>query len=338
MTILEGNPVSPGFASGIAIVYDYEVERKLTLPDRDIQHTDVQTECDRIDDALEQSKRELKIAEQTASGDPKLADAAALLSAHAAMASEIAASVKQQIGCDLVNVEQALDSVIRDWISRLQKLDNEYLRQREQDVRDVGQRMTRNLAGMMPWSHESLPPGSVVVARELLPSEAVGLASSGVVAIVSEYGGKFSHTAIVARSLGIPAISGITNVTTRISSGAKLLVDGLSGVVTIQPTEAEEASIFSSTARKRAAHRITGVRRKTAVCDAGRSGDFAAGQRRIAGRTRSGRGTSLGRRRAVSHRIFVHRIAQASELRLAVESLWGDGKQVSRFADGDSDL
>ena len=241
MKILEGSPVSPGFASGIAIVYDYEVERKLTLPDRDIRHTDVQTECDRIDDALEQSKRELKIAEQTASGDPKLADAAALLSAHAAMASEIAASVKQQIGCDLVNVEQALDSVIRDWISRLQELDNEYLRQREQDVRDVGQRMTRNLAGMMPWSHELLPPGSVIVARELLPSEAVGLANSGVVAIVSEYGGKFSHTAIVARSLGIPAISGIANVTTRISSGAKLLVDGLSGVVTIHPIESEEA-------------------------------------------------------------------------------------------------
>jgi hypothetical protein len=54
MKILEGSPISPGFASAIAIVYDYEVERKLTLPDREIRHTDVQTECDRIDDALEQ--------------------------------------------------------------------------------------------------------------------------------------------------------------------------------------------------------------------------------------------------------------------------------------------
>ncbi len=80
-----------------------------------------QTECDRIDDALEQSKRELRIAEQTAGGDPKLADAAASLSAHAAMASEIAASVKQQIGSDLVNVEQALDSVIRDWVQPIAK-------------------------------------------------------------------------------------------------------------------------------------------------------------------------------------------------------------------------
>lgn len=242
MQILEGSPVSPGFARGIAIVYDYEVERKLSLPDREIQHTDVQSECDRMDDAFEQSKRELKTAVQTASRDPKFADAAALLSAHASMASEIAATVKQQIGCDLVNVEQALDSVIRDWISRLQKLDNEYLQQREQDVRDVGQRMTHALAGAMPWSCESLPPGSVIVARELLPSEAVGLANSGVVAIVSEYGGKLSHTAIVARSLGIPVISGISNATTRIQSGGKVLVDGLAGIVTVAPAESEEAA------------------------------------------------------------------------------------------------
>jgi phosphotransferase system enzyme I (PtsI) len=242
MKTLEGSPVSPGFASGIAIVCDYEVERRVTFPDRDIRCDEVQSECDRMDDALDRSQRELKIAEQTASGDPKLADAAALLSAHASMASEIAATVKKQIGCDLVNVEQALDSVVRDWISRLQKLDNEYLRQREQDVRDVGQRITRNLAGVTQLSDEVLPPGSVIVARELLPSEAVGLANSGVVAVVSEYGGKFSHTAIIARSLGIPAISGIANLSTQISSNVKLLVDGISGVVTIDPSESVEAA------------------------------------------------------------------------------------------------
>ena len=242
MKVLEGSPISPGFASGIAIVYDYELERKLTIPDRDIQHLDVQSECDRMDDALEQSKRDLRIAEQTASRDLRFTDAAELLSAHAAMASEIAESVKQQIGSDLVSVEQALNSVIREWVSRLQKLDSEYLQQREQDVRDVGQRMIRALAGVMPWNCESLPPGSVIVARELLPSEAVGLANSGVVAIVSEDGGKLSHTAIVARSLGIPAISGIPSVTSRIASGSKLLVDGLTGVVTVQPDESAEAA------------------------------------------------------------------------------------------------
>jgi phosphotransferase system enzyme I (PtsI) len=211
--------------------------------------SDVQTECDRIDVALEQSTCDLELVVKKLSGQTKAADAAALLSAHAAMAREIATTVKQQIGSDLVNVEQALDSVVCDWITRLQKLDDDYLRQREQDVRDVGQRITRNLEGVIPWSSESLPPGSVIVARELLPSEAVALVGSGVVAIVTEFGSKLSHTAIVANSLGIAAVSGFADVTTRIPAGARLLVDGVSGWVTIKPSKQEEES-FSSARRE----------------------------------------------------------------------------------------
>jgi phosphotransferase system enzyme I (PtsI) len=248
MTRVEGKPLSPGFACGIAVVYDCEVERTLAIPHRDILRSDVQTECDRIDVALEQSTCDLKLADRNVNGRVKIVDAAALLSVHAAMAREISASVKQQIGSDLVNVEQALDTVLRDWITRLQKLDDDYLRQREQDVRDVGQRITRNLAGAIPWSPESLPPGSVIVARELLPSEAVALVGSGVVAIVTEYGSKLSHTAIIANSLGIPAVSGLSEVTTHIPAGARLLVNGVSGSVTIDPSKQEEES-FSSARR-----------------------------------------------------------------------------------------
>jgi phosphotransferase system enzyme I (PtsI) len=256
MKRMEGNPLSPGFASGIAVVYDCEVDRTLALPHRDISRSDVQTECERIDVALEQSTCDLELAVQKVSGQTKATDAAALLSAHAAMAREIAASVKQQVGDDLVSVEHALDAVLCDWSTRLQKLDNDYLRQREQDVRDVGQRITRNLAGVIPWSPESLPPGSVIVARELLPSEAVALVSSGVVAIVTEYGSKLSHTAIIANSLGIPAVSGLTEVTTRIPVGAKLLVDGVSGSVTIEPSKQEEES-FTSARRDNAPNAAT---------------------------------------------------------------------------------
>jgi phosphotransferase system enzyme I (PtsI) len=240
MMLLEGIPISPGYASGIAIIYDYEIERRLELPHRAISHLDVASECKRLDKALEQSSQDIELVEQTALREPKLVDSAALLSVHSAMANEIATLVKQHVGREFVNVEQALDSVIRDWVERLQRLDNAYFRQREQDVRDVGRRMTRSLAGSPPWTNEPLPPGSVIVARELLPSEAVELANSGVVAIVSEHGGKDSHTAIVARSLGIPAIAGISNVTTKIHTDSRLLVDGQTGTVVIAPTQLDE--------------------------------------------------------------------------------------------------
>ncbi len=242
MLHLEGTAVSPGYASGIATVYNYELERRIELPDHAITRAEVEAECKRIDDALAQSSRELMLIEQTALNDPRLLRSAAILSAHISMANEIAAVVKQHVGRECVNVEQALDSVVRDFVERFQHLNDPCFREREQDVRDVGRRMTRHLRGCLPWANTPLPPGSVIVAYELLPSEIVELAKSGVVAIISEHGGKFSHTAIVARSLGIPAIMGIPNIATQIQPGMQLLVDGESGSVGIMPSQLEVES------------------------------------------------------------------------------------------------
>jgi phosphoenolpyruvate-protein phosphotransferase len=100
---------------------------------------------------------------------------------------------------------------------------------------------------------EPLPLGAVIVARELLPSETADLAKSGIVAIVSERGGKFSHAAILARSLGIPAVTGLSNVTSLVHSGTRLLVDGEIGSVVVAPTQMEEESFLK---RKREAERL----------------------------------------------------------------------------------
>ena len=242
MQHLEGNPISPGFATGIAVVYDYEIERIIELPERFISHAEVKSECIRLDDALEQSSEELKSIERIALREPKLARSAALSSAHSTMAQEITEIVRVHIGRELVNAEQALDAVIRELVQRFERLDNVYFREREQDVRDVGRRMMRHLSGSPLWLKQPLPSGSVIVARELLPSEAVWVANSGVSAIVSEHGGTFSHTAIVARSLGIPAVFGISNATAIIQSGTRLLVDGETGSIVLNPSKSEEES------------------------------------------------------------------------------------------------
>lgn len=242
MLRLEGISISPGFASGTATVYDFEVGRQLELPASKLTSSEVEAEWDRLDNALERSGHDLQSLEQTASKRPNLSQSVALLSAHSAMTQEIAVLVKQHVGRELVNVEEALDSVICDWVERLQRLDSEYLRQREQDVRDVGRRVTRYLVGSLPWNKGPLPPGSIVVAHELLPSEAIELVQCGVVAIVSEQGGKYSHTAIVARSLGIPAVTGVTSACTKIRPGTRMLVDGVNGIVTVSPSELDESS------------------------------------------------------------------------------------------------
>ncbi len=239
MPPLEGIPVSLGYAEGTAIVYAYEIERRLEVSRRSVSHSEIGTEYGRLDDAVEQSNRELNRAEQSARSDPSRADSADLLAAHSRLVDDVAAKVKQRMGRELVNVEQALDDVINEFVERLCQLENSYLGERQHDIRDVGLRILRHLTGAPPWSHEPLPADSVIVAHELLPSEIIELAQSGLAAIVAEEGGKYSHTAILARSLGIPAVTGIPTVTSQIQPGMRLLVDGEAGRVTIDPSPSE---------------------------------------------------------------------------------------------------
>ncbi|MBC8868412.1 MAG: phosphoenolpyruvate--protein phosphotransferase, partial [Planctomycetes bacterium] len=212
MCPLEGIAISPGYAEGVAVVYDYEMDYRLEFPDRDISASEIGVEHGRLDDAVEQSHRELQHADQSTSGPTRHTDSAAVLAAHAQLVRDIATQVKQYMGRELVNVEQSLDSVIGELVDRLCQLENVYLREREQDIRDVGRRMMRHLTGAPHFPHVPLPAHAVIVARELLPSETIELSQAGLAAIVTEQGGKDSHTAILARSLGIPAVTGLLAV------------------------------------------------------------------------------------------------------------------------------
>lgn len=244
MRVLKGIPISPGYAEGLAVVYDYEAQRRFVAPPYAVSHAEVHQEHRRLDAAAEQSGHELERAEEAARSELGLVEAAAILSAHSQLLRELAEKVHLHVGEGLVTVEKALEVVISDVVRRLGKLDNLYIREREQDVRDVGRRILRHLTGAPEWPPESLPAGSVVVARELLPSEIIALARSGAVAFLAEQGGKNSHTAILARSLGIPAISGIAEVTAQIRPGMRLLLNAVSGDVTVNPTEPDRKAFF----------------------------------------------------------------------------------------------
>lgn len=233
MTLLEGLPISPGYSDGLAIVYDVEIERKLVVPDRDILSSQVDMELERLNEAVKKSHIELQLGQESSRPQTGQYDPAALLAAHALLVDEVAEKAKKHLCHKLVNIEQAIDFVIAEVVRHLQQLESIYLREREIDMRDVGRRLQKHLNGTGSWSSEPLPDHSVVVTSELLPSEAIELAKSGLKAIVVNHGGLFSHTAILARSLGIPAVS---HVTTRIQSGTRLLVDGTTGTVIITPS------------------------------------------------------------------------------------------------------
>jgi phosphotransferase system enzyme I (PtsI) len=234
MSVLKGKPVSPGYIEGTAIVYDYEVHPRLEIPRYTIPPAEIGDQHKRLDETVERSRNELQ---QAGEAGPRAASEISQL--HARLVLEIAPRVREYVSREEVNVEQAIDEVVKELARRLGGLENAYFREREQDVRDVGRRMLKHLAGDQSLATAPLPPGSIVAARELLPSEALEFAHSGLVGIVTEHGSDTSHMAIVARSLGIPAVVGIPEVTAHIRPGMHLLVDGVSGEVTLAPTEAE---------------------------------------------------------------------------------------------------
>lgn len=133
--------------------------------------------------------------------------------------------------------EAALDSVCQMYIEMFSNVDDELMRQRATDIRDIRTRMLRLLLGISSVDIASVPAGTVLAAKDLTPSMTVGLKKENISAILTEIGGKTSHSAILARALEIPAVLGIPQVLDQVSDGQQAIVDGESGEVTLSPDE-----------------------------------------------------------------------------------------------------
>ena len=133
--------------------------------------------------------------------------------------------------------EAALDSVCQMYIEMFSNVDDELMRQRATDIRDIRTRMLRLLLGVSSVDIASVPAGTVLAAKDLTPSMIVGLKKENISAILTEIGGKTSHSAILARALEIPAVLGIPQVLDQVSDGQQAIVDGESGEVILSPDE-----------------------------------------------------------------------------------------------------
>ncbi len=133
--------------------------------------------------------------------------------------------------------EAALDSVCQMYIEMFSNVDDELMRQRATDIRDICTRMLRLLLGISSIDIASVPAGTVLAAKDLTPSMTVGLKKENISAILTEIGGKTSHSAILARALEIPAVLGIPQVLDQVSDGQQTIVDGESGEVILSPDE-----------------------------------------------------------------------------------------------------
>ena len=233
-------PTLQGIAAsdGIAIAKVYT----LTEPDlsfKKISVEDTDNEISRLEKALEVSTKEIELIKETALKNLG-EEEAQVFEAHLMVLSdpELVGQVKDAITSQKVNAEHALKEVSDMFISIFAGMeDNPYMQERAADIRDVSKRILANLLGVKIPSPATIKDEVVVVAGDLTPSDTAQLNRQYVKAFVTDIGGRTSHSAIMARSLEIPAIVGTKEITSLAKDGDLIIIDGLSGEVFLNPSE-----------------------------------------------------------------------------------------------------
>ncbi len=224
-------------SSGIAIAKAYLLE----TPDLSFEKVTTatpQVEIERLDQALDISKQELeKIKAHTKEniGD----EHAEIFSAHLLVLSdpELINPMKDKINSENVNAEAALDEVATMFIDMFKNMDNAYMRERAADIYDVTKRVKAHLLGVAFPDPALIDEEVIVIANDLTPSDTAQLNRDYVKGFATDIGGRTSHSAIMARSLEIPAVVGTKEVTSTIQNDDLVIVDGNEGIVLINPTE-----------------------------------------------------------------------------------------------------
>jgi len=225
-------------SSGITIAKAYKLETpKITIEKK--CGCDVASECAKFDKALEESTKDIERIKEIASAklsEEELAifDAHLMVAADPALASETKTMIENE-GC---NAEYALDSVAGNYIAMFESLDDEYMRERAADIKDVTTRIKYHILGVAIADLTLINEESIIVAHDLTPSDTAQLNKAYAKGFATEIGGRTSHSAIMARSLEIPAVVGISGVMAEVKHGDTLILDALKGNVIVNPDQA----------------------------------------------------------------------------------------------------
>ena len=236
--MLKGIPASDGVAVAKAYLL---VQPDLSFNKTSVEDTDA--EATRLDDALAKSTEELQAIRDKAAQSLGEAEAQ-VFDAHLMVLSdpEMVGQIKQNIQDNKVNAEAALKEVTDMYISMFEAMDdNAYMQERAADIRDVAKRILAHLLGVTLPNPSMINEEVIVVAHDLTPSDTAQLDRTYVKAFVTDIGGRTSHSAIMARSLEIPAIVGTKEITDKVKAGDILAVNGIIGDVIIDPTDAEKS-------------------------------------------------------------------------------------------------
>src|ERR1700720_4125145 len=229
-----GAGVSPGIARGVIHVVredSDEVERHRIEPSQ------IANEIGRFETALIQTRTQIlemqqRIAESIGAKDAGIFDAHLLVVEDRTLIDE----VLRKLQTDLCNVEFVFQEVASHYAHTLSEIDDPYLRERALDIQDVTKRVLRNLQGKAPKDFLGLTHSHILLAHNITPSDTATMNRQYVLGLATDLGSRTSHTAIMARSLGIPAVVGLHDASEKLESGREVLLDGYNGLLILDPT------------------------------------------------------------------------------------------------------
>ncbi len=234
--VLPGISASQGIAYGPIFVY---LQSDLEVPEYQVEKPKWSAEVTRFEQALLATRQQVQkimaeVEKNLGEEEARIFDAHLLVLEDQALISETIRDFEKT----RLNIESCFDRVARRYISAFEEIDDEYLRERGGDIRDVAQRVLGNLLGGHAGQRlTKLAEKRIVVANDISPSDAAGLDRSSALGVVTDSGSKTSHAVIVARSMKIPAVVGLRDLTAKVQATDTLLIDGYEGVVILNPTE-----------------------------------------------------------------------------------------------------
>jgi len=231
--VFHGIGVSPGIAIGRALVIE---ARRPRAKREALEPARVPVEVARLRRALEQTRAQIqevqtRISNEVGAQYARIFDAHLLILEDRLLAEETVKCIQDQ----RVNAEFAVQEVLEPVRRAFSRVEDGYLRERRTDVDDVGDRILRNLLGQRPTIHVDRPGETILFAHDLTPSDTAQLQRDAVLGIVTETGGRTSHSAIMARSLEIPAVVGVEHICAQVQNHDTVILDGVEGLVILSP-------------------------------------------------------------------------------------------------------
>ena len=234
-SILYGIPASPGVSHGQVFRF---LHRDVEVLSYDVQEDDQDAEIARFEEALLETKDQIsKIRDDVARNLGE--DEAAIFDAHILVLEDKALidDVVSEVRTSGDNVEQCLHRVTQRYIDYFSQLEDEYLRERASDLKDISRRLLGNLVGATAAGTAFLEGPRILVSEDLSPSDTASLDRSKILGIATDTGGRTSHAVIMARSSGVPAVVGLRGLSGMLNDGDALLIDGFEGIAIVNPSE-----------------------------------------------------------------------------------------------------